>query len=189
MIVVAGYSALQQHGDNLTIAQILAAAGVSTRSFYRHFASKDALLCAMYRRDADYAASHLQHLVDTAASPTEAVDAWIDGIFAFLRSSRRAERVSVLRSIIANRAEGAETQAMIARDALIAPLRSAIQDGAERGSFPIARPDVVADLLAAAVLEASGLARPVAPRQIEQADVVAFCHRALGVESPLSDRQ
>ena len=35
------------------VADILAEADLSTRSFYRHFESKDQLLCALYRREAE----------------------------------------------------------------------------------------------------------------------------------------
>jgi AcrR family transcriptional regulator len=41
------------------VADILNEADLSTRSFYRHFASKDQLLCALFRREAEAAAARL----------------------------------------------------------------------------------------------------------------------------------
>src|ERR1700753_3383937 len=53
------------------VADILREADLSTRSFYRHFESKDQLLCALFRREADAAADRLEARVDAAASPGE----------------------------------------------------------------------------------------------------------------------
>jgi AcrR family transcriptional regulator len=183
-IVVAAYGALKQHGHDLTVAHILATAGVSTRSFYRHFASKDALLCAMYRRDAEYAAALLTKRVAAADTPLTAVKVWVDEIFGFLRSARRAERVSVLGSIPASRAEGADTEATYARALLVAPLRAAIQVGIESGTFVSLDATTVSDLLAVAVLSASGIAGAGTQSASDQAEVTRFCLRALGAPIP-----
>ena len=48
------------------VADILREADLSTRSFYRHFESKDQLLCALFRREADAAAARLSAKVDGA---------------------------------------------------------------------------------------------------------------------------
>ena len=40
-----------------SVADILREANLSTRSFYRHFESKDQLLCALYRHEAENAAA------------------------------------------------------------------------------------------------------------------------------------
>ena len=52
------------------VADILREADLSTRSFYRHFESKDQLLSALFRREADAAAARLRAKVDAAADPT-----------------------------------------------------------------------------------------------------------------------
>lgn len=166
------------------MAHVLANAGVSTRSFYRHFATKDELLCAMYRRDSESVARRLQRRVADATSPAHAVELWIGEIFSFVRIARRAERVAVLSSIAANRANGAEGEAARARRLLVAPLRIAIERGIDARSF---LPDgdagagALADLVAAVALHAAGL---VAPSNVtaahEEAGVRTFCLRALG---------
>jgi len=59
LILDAAYAALRDHGPDFTIVHILTNAGVSTRSFYRHFDSKDSLIHAMYLRDGEWAAERL----------------------------------------------------------------------------------------------------------------------------------
>ena len=183
LIVDACYTALREHGADLTIAHILEAAGVSTRSFYRHFESKDALLCAMYRRDGEEAAQRLARRVADSATPREAVVSWVDEIFGFVRSSRRAERVSVFRSILANHAVGIEVEVAHARALLVAPLRDAVTSGVKARVFTAMETELVAELLAVAVLHASGLSYETSGEPLDQRVVTEFCLRALGVST------
>ena len=118
LILDAAYAALRDHGPDFTIANILSTAGVSTRSFYRHFDSKDTLLHAMYLRDGEWAAERLTKRLADASSPRAAVEWWIDEIFSFTRSPRRAERVSVLGSITGVRATGAHEVPLVERSSV-----------------------------------------------------------------------
>ena len=181
LLLEAAYAALRDQGADFTIANILAAAGVSTRSFYRHFASKDALLCAMYRRDAEWVASRLEDRLAQATSATQAVELWVDEIFSFVRVPRRAERVAVLGSIMGSQTEGVAVEAVHARRLLVEPLRGAIARGIEDGSFTSTDPAADADLVAAVVMHAAGIAVPDrGTADHDQGSVVAFCLRALG---------
>ena len=76
------------------VADILREADLSTRSFYRHFESKDQLLCALFRREAEAAAARLHAKVDAAADPRAALDAWIDEILSFGHHRAKAARVA-----------------------------------------------------------------------------------------------
>jgi len=180
-ILDAAYTALRDRGHDFTIADILAAAGMSTRSLYRHFESKDALLCAMYRRDAEWVAERLDRRLADATSPVDAVRRWIDEIFRFVLDPRRAERVSVLGSITGSRADGVEAVAIESRALLVEPLRAAVAAGVADSSFTVDDVSTTSDLVAAAVLHAAGLATPfraVGPH--DPAVTTAFCLRALG---------
>ena len=86
------------------VADILREADLSTRSFYRHFESKDQLLCALFRREAEAAAARLQAKVDAAPHPRAALDAWIDEILSF--GHHRAKAARVARARLARRHEG-----------------------------------------------------------------------------------
>jgi AcrR family transcriptional regulator len=183
-VIVAAYTALKKHGADLTIAHILSAAGVSTRSFYRHFPSKDALLCAMYRRDGEYAAARITARLSAIASPELAVGAWVDEIFGFVSTGRRAERVSVLSSIPASRAEGADEEATYARELLVAPLRTAIEAGIALGVFVPMDANLVSHLLAVAVLHGLGMTSSGIRPPAGQVQITTFCLRALGATVP-----
>src|SRR6202011_339336 len=60
-IIEAAYACLSApHEAPVSVAAILDGAGLSTRAFYRHFASKDELFLAMLKRDSDAVARRLQ---------------------------------------------------------------------------------------------------------------------------------
>jgi AcrR family transcriptional regulator len=181
LIFDAAYAALRDGGQDFTISNILATAGISTRSFYRHFESKDALLSGMYLRDAEWAAERLVTRLADAATPAEAVTWWIDEIFGFTRTARRAERVSVLGSITVTPAGGVDETAQRARTLLTAPLRQAIETGLAAGDFKADDVDTATELVAAAAMYAAGLTPPRLGTAIDQAASTAFCLRALGL--------
>jgi AcrR family transcriptional regulator len=75
-IMEAAYRILAENeGAAISIAGVLSAAELSTRAFYRHFDSKDGLLLAMFRQDADRVLAELQTAAATAATATEALRA------------------------------------------------------------------------------------------------------------------
>jgi len=168
------------------VADILREADLSTRSFYRHFESKDQLLCALFRREADAVAARLRAKVNGADSPRAALDAWIDEILSFGHHRVRAARVSVLGSPGAMKAEGYVDEMRHASEILTAPLEGLLRDGAADGSFPLADPVADAPLVRSVVWAAAGLnpARENATSRAEAVrEVRSFCERALGVSS------
>src|SRR3954447_14220094 len=82
-LIDAGLTVLRRRGsDGCTVADVLAEAGLSTRAFYRHFASKDELVLAIYERDAQPTHVRLRDRLDAAASPRAALEVWIDETLA-----------------------------------------------------------------------------------------------------------
>lgn len=166
-----------------SVADILSEANLSTRSFYRHFESKDQLLCALYRREAENAAARLNAKVDAAPSPRAALDAWIDEILSLGQHRAKAARVRVLGSRGAMRAEGYAEETRLASKLLMAPLEALLAAGAVDGSFPLADPSSDAELIRSVVWAAAGLtpSRDGASSRAEVArQVRSFCARALG---------
>ena len=168
------------------VAEILREANLSTRSFYRHFDSKDQLLCALYRREAQAAATRLNDRVHGAGTPRAALEAWIDEILTLGHDRAKAARLTVLTSRGAMKADG-YTEAM--RDAsqlLMAPLERILAEGAADGSFPRADPRADATLIQSVVWAAAGL-NPARSRPASRAEAVrqvrSFCERALGVDA------
>ncbi len=178
LIFSAAYRTLRDHGGDVTIARILKEAGVSTRSFYRHFESKDALLCAMFRRDAQWAANKITLRLARAASPAQAVEWWIEEIFRMVGDVRRAERVAVLGTITST-TEGATKESAEARALLIAPLVEAIAHGGTDGSFRVDDATGTAELLGAMVLYAAGLSGVQTQQPHAVDEVTRLCLAAL----------
>jgi len=173
--------------QDAAVADILTEAGLSTRSFYRHFESKDQLLCALYRREAELAAGRLRAKVAAAPNPRLALDAWIEEILSFGHHRAKAARVAVLGSPGAMRAEGYLEEARNARALLVAPLEQLLDAGLRDGTFPLADPAADAANVQA-VTWAAALVNPlreatVSSRAEARRNVRSFCLRALGAQS------
>jgi AcrR family transcriptional regulator len=170
---------------DVAIADILEEAGLSTRSFYRHFQSKDELLLMLYRRDADVATNRLRARVSKAGSPPEALEAWIDEILSFRFDRRKAERVALLGAASARRADGYAAEAVHAEQLLTAPLLEVLEAGKADGSFPDADPRTHAEMIRAIVFDLAGLnssGRGPVPRAAATRDALQFCLRGLGAD-------
>jgi AcrR family transcriptional regulator len=187
ILLNAALVVMERNGyTDAAVADILQEAQLSTRSFYRHFESKDQLLCALFRREADAAAARLRAKVDAARTPREALRAWIDEILTFGHDRARAARISVLESPGAMKAEGYADEIHHAARILTAPLEDLLRRGAADGSFPRAEPAADAPLIQSVVWAAAGLnpARDTPSSPAEAARRVrSFCERALGVST------
>ena len=183
ILLDAALAVMERNGYvDAAVADILREADLSTRSFYRHFESKDQLLCALYRREAEAAVARLQEKVDAAADPRAALDAWIDEILSFGHHRAKAARVAVLGSAGAMRAEGYAAETRRAAALLMAPLQALLAEGVADGSFPLADPVADAALVQSVVWAAAGLnpTREKLPRAEASRQVRSFCERALG---------
>ena len=69
LLVAAGRKLLHRDGAaDMTIADVLSEAGLSTRAFYRHFASKSDLLLAIYDHEVERYRPLLQRRLDAATT-------------------------------------------------------------------------------------------------------------------------
>lgn len=154
-IMQAAYQVLAaSDGAAISIAQILAAAGLSTRAFYRHFESKDGLLLAMFRRDADRVLAQLQAEAAAAPSAAEALRVWIDGMLQLSADPRRRQRALVLDSGEVTRAKGYHAERDRYEAAENAALAQILHRGHRDGSFPRAQPASDAAFIRAALHQA-----------------------------------
>jgi AcrR family transcriptional regulator len=172
---------------SLSVAQVLNRAQLSTRAFYRHFDSKDALVSAVFLEMARAETRRLKRKMAAAADPSEAVVAWIDGRLELAFNEQ-------IRSDLRQMSLEAQTQ-MFASPELVSdayreilkPLVEQLESGRRAGIFPAIDPTADA-------LSIHGAIWASVERQWTTGDcdrgavrdqVVRFCLRGIGI--PLAD--
>jgi AcrR family transcriptional regulator len=183
-IIDAAYACLSSpHPGPVSVAAILEAAGLSTRAFYRHFASKDELFLAMLKRDSDAVARRLGRLaVETPGGPVAQLTAWVDYLLGLAYHPRRRAHAVVLGSDEVQVAKGyreASAELRADRERILADV---LRRGRDDGTFPLAEPErdaaaihAIVDRAFAAPLLGVGL-----DRERLVGYVVDFALRALG---------
>ncbi|HLM05900.1 MAG TPA: TetR/AcrR family transcriptional regulator [Blastococcus sp.] len=129
-------SRLLSSGSGLSVTDVLEAAGLSTRAFYRHFESKDALLVALFRRDSERVNAQLEAAVDAAATPRDALVGWIQGTLRLVVDPRRRQRVQTFSAEEVTRARGLTGERNRIQQVQVASLTRIIAAGQADGSFP-----------------------------------------------------
>jgi AcrR family transcriptional regulator len=170
-------------GSSLSVTEVLEASGLSTRALYRHFESKDALLLALFRRDAERLHTRLEAAVDSAPSPRAALVGWIEGTLQVVADPRRRQRVLVFSSEEVTRARGIAAERHRIQEAQAETLSRIIASGLADGSFPWATLPADARAIRAAlgeelVEQINGLSS--VPPDRAAAHLADFALRALG---------
>ena len=90
-LIDAALSVMQATGDiDPAVRDIVAAAGLSNQAFYRHFASKDALLLVVLADGQRRLVEYLRARTASTTDPREQIRRWIDGVLAQARDPRAA---------------------------------------------------------------------------------------------------
>jgi AcrR family transcriptional regulator len=169
----AGREVMRQCGTRSRprVADIVAAAGVSNDAFYRHFASKDALVAAILDDGAERLRSYLAHMMSKESTPQGEVRRWVEGILA---QAADEEIAATTLAVLWN--AGNLGQALASRPpAASAPLATLLHvPFAELGS---ADPELDASLIAYAVVGqlTEHLWHGARPTRAEIDHLVAFC--------------
>jgi len=184
-IVAAAAEALREQGvRGLSVAAVLDRAELSTRAFYRHFASKDELVAAVFLEMAHAEKRRLQRRMAKAGNPVEAVAAWIDGRLdlAFdetIKSDLRRMSLEAQSEIFA-----APELIQPAYEEMLQPLIVQLNDGLSRGVFhdvdPVTEARSIQGVVWASTQRhwATGDCAPIEVR----GRAVRFCLRGLGVQ-------
>ncbi|MFZ0833246.1 MAG: TetR/AcrR family transcriptional regulator [Mycobacterium sp.] len=189
-IIDAAYACLSSpHQGPVSVAAILEAAGLSTRAFYRHFASKDDLFLAMLKRDSEAVLRRLRRVAQGAqdnGGPQAQLRAWINCLLGLAYHPRMRAHVVVLDSDEVRVAKGyrdASAELRAERERILADI---LRRGHEDGSFPFAEPDRDAAAIHAVVDRA--FAAPLSglgpDRELLVDYVLDFALRALGATHP-----
>ena len=176
-----------------SVQEILNEAGLSTRAFYRHFESKEALLVAMEREDSTRSAANLAAAVAGAVTPAAAVDAWLDHWLDLGYDPARLRHARVLSSDEAVALAGRRHVRGEVQRTSVKLLAKVLADGHRAGDFPLAHPADDARAVQAIVLSLleARVQRESAPsRESARAHVVSVLERLLGGSlSPAAPRR
>ncbi len=167
----------------LNVAQVLARAGLSTRAFYRHFDSKDALVSAVFLEMARAETRRLKRKMAAAAGPSEAVVAWIDGRLDLAFNDRIKSDLRQMSLEAQTQMFGAPELVSDAYGEILKPLVDQLENGKRLGVFPGVDP--TADALSIHGAIWANVERQWSSgdrdRRAVRDQVVRFCLRGLGV--------
>lgn len=125
-----------------SIENILRAAGVNRRIFYRHFACKDDLIIAMQEWAGDLILADLQQAVASAQTPAAAVVAWIEDYLSIGWQEARFRDALAFMSTEVTGAPGIAAALEVTYARHRAVLTDALAAGLADGSLPNARPEL-----------------------------------------------
>lgn len=167
----------------VNVARVLDRAALSTRAFYRHFDSKDALVSAVFLQMAQIEMRRLKRKMAGASDPVDAVVAWIDGRLDLAFNQR-------IRSDLRKMSLEAQSQMFAAPELvsdaygeILKPLIEQLEKGKAAGLFPGIDP-------AADALSIQGAIWASTERQWATGDcdqhavreqIFRFCLRGIGV--------
>ena len=97
-ILDAAFAVIGQQGtrSRVRVADIVAAAGVSNDTFYRHFASKDALIVALLEDGTARLVSYITHQMQKEETPEDRVRSWVAAMLSQTSGQTAATTLAVL---------------------------------------------------------------------------------------------
>jgi AcrR family transcriptional regulator len=183
VILDAAHSVLREKGaSGMTVRDVLAQANLGTRAFYRHFASKDDLVLALFTRTAAQEAERLTRRMAPATDPLAAVTAWIDGRLDLAFDRRISANLQDLSLEAQLRRRETPAELQVAFDLMLAPLIAQLHAGRRAGLFADVNPEADARSIhdvVWGVTEAHWAGFPQR-RQETRDRVVRFCLNAIG---------
>jgi AcrR family transcriptional regulator len=188
IITAAARRVLKRNGyEEANVTDILAEANLSTRAFYRHFASKDEVLTTIYRSDSAANARRIVANIEGIGRPLEALVTWVEEMLDICYDERKLSWAQILECTAARRAEGFEAEESRAIDDVVYPLAAVIRSGVEAGVFATRTPEEDARTIHHIVW---GLVRDVLQGRVRmtyrqaRAHVLRFCLMALTGSPP-----
>lgn len=184
-LIGAAWTILRRSGfDGFKVQLVLKEAGLSARTFYRHFEDKDSLMLALVEDEYQATGRRLRRAMAAAAGEPDAqVAAWIRELLLAGADPARLARARLFSAYhpMMGRAPGALVRA---NQVILEPLEQAIRTGQEAGLFhgddPHADAEQVARLSGGALNEhLAGGGLPTGIEELIQS-TVRFALRALG---------
>ena len=187
-LIDAAFAVMQKTGDiDPPVRDIVKTAGLSNQAFYRHFASKDALLLAVLADGHRQLIDYLERRLRSTDDPKEQVRRWIEGVLAQARDPRAAEATRPFALNGARLADRFPDDLAASRTALLATLSPSVR--ALGGTHQDA--SFVCELALARMNDAIAHRRKPHPQEVQR--LVGFClggmqHRADEAEPGTAQR-
>jgi AcrR family transcriptional regulator len=184
-IMRAAYRLIGREGGSVSVQEILDSAGLSTRAFYRHFASKDELVLSMYRTDNQRVADALWAATEEEPDAWRALQAWVAVSLSVVFDKGRERHSRVLGSPEAKSAAGWSQEFLdgVARE--MASLEAVLARGAGDGTFRSVRVEADAQVIFGATNNFASLHIAGGPDVVQREQaldaVVQAARRMLGV--------
>jgi AcrR family transcriptional regulator len=183
-LIRAAWTVVRRSGfDGIKVQLVLKEAGLSARTFYRHFPDKDSLLIALIEDEYGAAAHRLRQAVSEAPDdPAAQVAAWIREMLLAADDPARTPRTRLFSSyhLVMGRFPGARVRST---QMILDPLENSIRRGQETGQFngdnPHEDAQQVGRLAAGALTEYLAGASEVAGIETVIDSTVRFSLRAL----------
>jgi AcrR family transcriptional regulator len=183
LLLDAAVVVMSEYGyDGTAVNDVLEAAGLSTRAFYRQFDSKSALLTALIERERDRVAAYLEEAAKSADGPLAAVEAWIDAFLDLLYNPEIAPTTAIFTapSVLASYTLATSLPEMQRR--FCPPLIRALRAGHRAGVLKSPNPEADAYCIHALVHAAIDVHhRPNHKRATVKAQILRFAWPALGI--------
>ena len=124
------------------VEDVLRAAGISTRAFYRFHASKDELFLELFGRAHAAAMVRLRAVVGERRSALERLDAHLDATLDLAYDPRLRGETRLFASVPGELAERHATEVRRCREELVGLLRAVLEEGLSRGELRGVSPDI-----------------------------------------------
>jgi len=179
----------QRAFDDVTVAEILEEAGLSTRAFYRHFQSKDELLVTMLEYEAELSVAELGERLAGATTAGGRFALWLEWHLDLFSERKRARRAALFQHERNRLAFAFPDRVAAIEHRQDDVLRAILEAGREEGVFPRAEPahdaPVIRSLVGSFIRPGNNAA---AHRDEVRARILRFCLPALGAdEADLGD--
>lgn len=190
-ILAAASQSLRENGvRGLNIAAVLERTNLSTRAFYRHFNSMDDLIAAVFQEAARVERRRLQRRMAGAATPVEAVAAWIDGRLDLAFDARIGSDLRRLSMEAQFQTSASPALVEPAYAEMLKPLTDALRRGLGDKVFHPIDPTTEARFIHGVVW--AGINQQWTTGESDRDDlrrrILGFCLRGLGVAPPAINR-
>lgn len=142
-LVEAAWQVLARTGfEGFKVSSVIRATGVSTRTFYRCFSSKDDLFVELLSDESRRAAERIRRIVASESDPGSMVAAWVAAIMSAASTTELLPRARLFTNL-GDQIDGRPEVFAMIRTIMLPPLIDAIEQGCAAGTMQ--SPDASAD--------------------------------------------